>query len=179
MKLYSIAPDLEVRLLEPHDAGDVYTVIEANREHIRPWLSWAEQNRTEAEVREFIESAQSGFAERKMLAGGIWKADRFAGGIGCNLDMVNHTASAGYWIAREHEGKGVVTRATDGLVRHLFATYPLKRVEIRCQKENARSRAVPKRLGFREEGILRQALRIGERSVDVVVYAMLREEWRG
>ena len=55
----------------------------------------------------------------------------------------------------------------------------LNRVEIRAAPENRRSRAIPERLGFTEEGTLRQAERVGERYLDSAVYAMLAEDWKG
>ena len=45
--------------------------------------------------------------------------------------------------------------------------------------ENARSRAIPERLGFREEGVLRQVERVAGRMLDGVVYAMLADDWPG
>ena len=45
--------------------------------------------------------------------------------------------------------------------------------------ENARSRAIPERLGFTQEGTLRQVERVGDRDLDNVVYAMLAEDWKG
>jgi hypothetical protein len=53
------------------------------------------------------------------------------------------------------------------------------RVEIRAAPENARSRAIPERLGFTQEGTLRQVERVGDRYLDNVVYAMLAEHWKG
>ena len=53
------------------------------------------------------------------------------------------------------------------------------RVEIRAAQENARSRAIPERLGFTQEGTLRQVERVGDRYLDNVVYAMLAEDWKG
>ena len=50
---------------------------------------------------------------------------------------------------------------------------------IQAAVENARSRAIPERLGFREEGILREVERIGDRMLDDVVYAMLAADWPG
>jgi hypothetical protein len=53
------------------------------------------------------------------------------------------------------------------------------RVEIRAAPENARSRAIPERLGFTQEGTLRQVECVGDRYLDNVVYAMLAEDWKG
>jgi len=65
------------------------------------------------------------------------------------------------------------------LVDHAFGAWRLHRVEIRAGVENARSRAIPERLGFRREGVLREAERVGDRYVDQVVYAVLAGDWPG
>jgi ribosomal-protein-serine acetyltransferase len=63
------------------------------------------------------------------------------------------------------------------LLEHAFRAWKLNRVEIRAGARNTRSRAIPERLGFVEEGVLRQAERVGDRCVDHAVYSMLAAEW--
>ena len=64
------------------------------------------------------------------------------------------------------------------LVEHAFADLKLNRVTIPAAVENLRSRAVPKRLRFREEGVLRQAEWLYDHYVDHVLYALNRDEWQ-
>jgi hypothetical protein len=57
--------------------------------------------------------------------------------------------------------------------RYAFGAWRLHRVEIRAGVDNTRSRAIPERLGFTQEGVAREAKRAGGRSADQVVYAIL------
>jgi ribosomal-protein-serine acetyltransferase len=76
------------------------------------------------------------------------------------------------------QGRGTMTAAVRALVDHAFGEWGLHRVVIEAAVDNAPSRAVPERLGFREEGVRRAAERHGERYLDLVVYAMLAVDWR-
>jgi ribosomal-protein-serine acetyltransferase len=71
-----------------------------------------------------------------------------------------------------------MTRAVAALIEHAVSVLELNRIEIRAAVGNARSHAVPQRLGFREEGTLRQAERVGGVYLDVVVFSLLASEWR-
>ena len=70
-----------------------------------------------------------------------------------------------------------MTSAVIALTDHAFDTWRLNRIEIRAAVGNRRSRAVPERLGFTEEGVLREAELVGDRYVDHVVYAILARDW--
>ena len=100
-----------------------------------------------------------------------------AGVIGLEpIDSAHRTASIGYWLGAGQQGRGTMTRAVQALVEHAVSVLELNRIEIRAAVGNARSRAIPQRLGFREEGTLRQAERVGDAYLDIVVYSLLASE---
>ena len=102
-----------------------------------------------------------------------------AGAIGLHtIDAVNRSTSIGYWLDEAHSGRGIMTRACRAVVTAAFRDYGLHRVEIRCATGNYRSCAIPLRLGFVEEGLLRQAGFLCDRWVDLRVFSALEQEWR-
>jgi len=60
----------------------------------------------------------------------------------------------------------------------MFEVHLMHKVVISTAIDNPRSRAVAERLGFVQEGILRQVGRLRDRYVDVVFYGLLVDEWR-
>ncbi len=70
-----------------------------------------------------------------------------------------------------------MTEAVRALVEHAFGEWQLNRVEIRVAVGNERSAAIPERLGFVREGVLRQAERHADGFKDNVVYSALASEW--
>jgi len=93
------------------------------------------------------------------------------------MDWANRAASVGYWLGEAHQGRGTMTKACSALTSHAFSGMGLHRIEIRCAVENRKSRAIPERLGFRNEGLIRDAEWLYDRFVDHVVYGMLETEW--
>jgi ribosomal-protein-serine acetyltransferase len=103
---------------------------------------------------------------------------RIAGEVGHHrVDWHHRSTSIGYWLASVAQGRGTMTRAVRALVDWAFRGWGLNRVEVLASPGNARSRAVAERLGFTEEGTLRQAERVGERYLDNVVCSVLASEW--
>ncbi len=174
---FSLDDRRHLRLWEEADAAELYGVVDANRAYLARWMPWAAKE-TQEDALGFIRMSRKQLAENQGMQLAIIEAGTISGGLGYHrLDWENRATSIGYWIAERSQGKGTVTRATRALVDHAFAVWKLNRVEIRAGVENARSRAIPERLGFKQEGVLRQCERHGERYVDHAVYAMLAEQW--
>src|SRR4051812_24694107 len=137
-----------------------------------------------AEHPDKAETLDHALRARKRLVGNdgfetvIVDGDRIIGAIGYHgVDWRHRNTSIGYWLAEDHQGRGTMTAAVRALVDHAFERWDLHRVEIGAAVDNARSRAVPERLGFREEGVRRGAERFEGRYVDLVVYSVLAPEW--
>lgn len=163
---------------EPRHAEAYFALIDANRERLREWLAWVDDVKSPEDIRSFIERTQKHCAESGDVIVGIGYDGRVAGMISLDhVDLHNGTASIGYWLGAEFEGKGLVTQACRILLRHAFEELRLNRVVLCMQPDNERSKAVATRLGFSYEGTLRQdALHYGHR-VDHEVHSLLRDKW--
>jgi ribosomal-protein-serine acetyltransferase len=103
---------------------------------------------------------------------------RISGGVGFHrVDWVNRSTSIGYWLAADAQGRGLMTAAVTALLDYAFFEWELHRVIIEVIVGNERSRAIPERLGFRQEAILRDAKLVRGSHEDTWLYAMLAPEW--
>ncbi len=139
---------------------------------------WLEGGPTPEGIRGFLAHAEMRDAHGVGFWAGIWLGDELAGAIG--LEIANRTAGIGsidYLLGPAFRGRGVLTRAASALVAYAFESVGLHRLEILPDVENARSRAVAERLGFRLEGVLRDRLLYADGRGDQAIYALLRSEW--
>ena len=162
-----------------HHAGEITAVVRDNLERLKKWMPWAVDDYSIESAKDFVQRNLNTFTSGDAFSVLIRVNGTFAGTIGFhNLDRVNRHAQIGYWIAQDFEGRGIITRCCPLLIDYLFDDLQLNRVQINCNIENTRSRAIPERLGFKLEGIHRQIEYINGRFGDWAVYGMLKEEWR-
>ena len=173
-----LSETLVLRSVREEDARELYAVIHENREHLAPWMPWASGQTlagTDAFIRFAIDQERDGDGFQLALAEG----GAICGTVGFHRrDRENASTSVGYWIAADRQGRGLMTRAVAALAEHAFGELGIHRIELRAAPANARSRALAQRLGFREEGILREAERFGDEYRDLVLYSLLAGELR-
>lgn len=173
-----VEQDLEMRLVAEEYAEEVCEAVLRNFDHLHKWMQWAVEGYGIGHTRSFFSLSLRQFGRKESMNLLIFHKGSVIGGSGLNfIDTVNRGTEIGYWLDKEHTGKGVVTKCCRALIEHSFRELAMHRINIRVASENAPSRAIPERLGFTEEGTLRQAELLHGKFVDLVVYGLLRSDW--
>jgi ribosomal-protein-serine acetyltransferase len=171
---FDLSETTHLRHVTPRDADPLFDVTMANRAHLAPWMPWAVGRLHPDGQRAFLREAVRQHATGNGFQCAVLDGGRIVGSVGFHrIDRVHGATSIGYWLAEDAQGKGTMTSAVRTLIDHAFDVWDLHRVVIEAAPGNVRSRAVAQRLGFAEEGVLREVERVGDRWVDHVVYGLL------
>lgn len=166
-------------LLVPVDATEgpeLWEAVEGSRWHLERWLPWVPFNSSP--------DASMRYAEACAVDWDAGRAARFAvrdrasnellGVVGLDSCVHLHRASElGYWLRREYTGRGLMTEAARACLDFSFQRMGMHRVRCAAATDNAPSLRVIARLGFRFEGIAREAEWVGSRWLDHALFAKL------
>jgi ribosomal-protein-alanine N-acetyltransferase len=103
------------------------------------------------------------------------------GGIGLNQVKrgIAQSGIIGYWVGERYARQGFTEASTRLVTSFAFETLGLHRVEATCIPTNEASKRLLAKLGFQQEGYARQYLKIAGEWADHLLFAMIREEWKG
>lgn len=178
MKLH-ITDQLSVTPFTIEDAQALFELTDESRESLRKWLPWVDRIQRVEDTRQFIKFANMDREAQTRLIGAIKYNHTIIGVAGFNeVDWTNQIAKIGYWLGFEYKGKGWMTAVVRELIHYAFNEMELNRVEIRVAVHNVRSQKIPKRLGFANEGCIRQAEKLYDRFVDHTLYGLVKTEWK-
>ena len=160
------------------EAEETFRLVVRNDAHLRIWLPWLDRCATVEAMKGRIAAWSDESAKGESLHLAIRLHGEMVGAVGYNtISTFNRSATIGYWLSEHMRGRGVMSRTVRGLVGYGFAQRGLNRQVIAAATENHASRKVAERLGFRFEGVAREAEWIYGRKVDHAVYAVLASEW--
>lgn len=91
----------------------------------------------------------------------------------------SQSGTLGYWIGERFSRRGYMREAIQSVVHHAYSALDLSRIEAACLPENAASRGVLEKCGFKYEGVAQSYLQISGRWRNHVLYAALRLDRRG
>lgn len=176
---YQIDAEAELRLLELQHLQQFFGLAHGSRRHIGEWMFWIDEDYTLEDARRQIRQSLDRFVANDGFDAGIWFRGELAGCIRYRyIDWKHKNTELGYWLGSSFQGHGLVAKSCAALIDYAFGELRLHRVEIRCMSENVRSRRIPERLGFVQEGIVRQVRWKRDHYDDHIVYGMLADEWR-
>jgi ribosomal-protein-serine acetyltransferase len=160
-----------------------FALVEANYERLAHWFPDAFQEPPTMEgVRADLERVGQAWLGGSLLPLSIAvKAEdgwRLVGWAQLEIDGPARSAEVGYWLDAGFVGRGLVTRAVAAMLDHAFGPLGLDRVGLQTITDNTRSRSVAQRLGFTQEGVLREYAAFPDERRDLVVYGLLAREWR-
>lgn len=147
-----------LRPYTPEDAEALREAVVESRDHLRPWMPWADSHQSIEETREWLGRAIEKSMLREDMFVGMWQTEtgRYLGGTGLHpRNWEIPSFEVGYWLRKSAEGRGYVTEAVRLLVDFALTELKAQRIEIRCDERNVRSAAVARRLGFKQEALLR------------------------
>lgn len=171
---HRLSDTITLRLLQGHHAKILFDLVDSNRDHLRAWLPWVDKTLSENDTAGFISGMLLSFAITGAFTCGIWDREHLCGVVGFNkIDSHNRIGHIGYWLSKNAEGKGIMTDSCRTLIEHGLKEYGLNRIVITVATQNLKSQAIPDRLGFLREGVLRDAEWLYDHYVDLTVNALI------
>jgi Acetyltransferases, including N-acetylases of ribosomal proteins len=170
---------LLIRMPLPGDGTVVYESILFSINELKQWLPFAQHEQSEQSIEANLREAHSKFILREDLRLLIFdrETNQFIGSSGLhNPNWRIPKFEIGYWIDSRFSGRGYMTEAVQGIADFAFSELKARRVEIRCDSLNARSKAIPERLGFTLEGTFRNddVSADGSRLRDTFIFAKVK-----
>ncbi len=167
---------LTLRAPHPDFAEEMNAAIGDSFGELRAWMDWAQVMPTVEQSRAQQARARRAYLAREDMQMTLFHGDRIVGASGLHrIDWSIPRFEIGYWVRTPDVGQGYASEAADALGRFAFDRLGARRVEIRVDTRNTRSRAIPERLGYEFEGILRHdAIHVDGSIRDTALYARVR-----
>jgi RimJ/RimL family protein N-acetyltransferase len=173
---------LVIRCYEPRDAPLTKDAVDTSREHLRPWMPWADNDPITLEQQmDLLRVFRSEFDAGENFAYGIFSADETeqVGGTGLHPRIGPGGLEIGYFVRANATRRGYITESTAALTRVGFEIAAADRIEIRIEPGNTASMGIPRKLGFVEEATLKRRLpgRGDGPLRDVTIFTQFREDF--
>lgn len=173
--------DITLRPFREGDAAELFALIERDRTYLAEFLPWVDGIKTLEDETKFVESVMSrpSTGSDASVTFIIEYLSEIAGTIGIRVaNPQTHTGEIGYLLAEAMQHRGVMTRSCRAATAHGFAEMAMRRIEIFADPTNPKSRAIPLRLGYADNGIVPYTMRGSGETQQMAAYSMTIEAWR-
>ena len=171
---------INIRPLEMGDAPAMYLSVRESLDELKRWMSWAHDDYSERETREWISSARAHWNSDTHYAFAITDPGNsiFFGAVSLSyIHPIYKFCNLGYWVRASQYGHRYAARAARLAAQFAFEKLGLVRVEIVIAVGNERSLKVAERCEAHYEGILRNRMIIHSQVCDAVMYSLLPSDF--
>ncbi len=155
-------------------AYEIFEIVDGQRAWLGEWLEWVDYTQC-------VEDVYPHFWNKcKADARGYYITvdGKIVGSVDfVDMSMRHKTAEIGYWLSRDMNGRGIMTRAVRELEKFAFDVLGINRVVIGADVGNIPSQRVAERCGYVREGVARGDFVLRGESRDTVKYSKLKSEW--
>ncbi len=182
MHLKTTLPDRTPIVLRPPTEDDIPRVFEAaNSSHkeLSRWMPWCHADYSIADAEAWVRETIASSSEHSFI---LWdKTEKLClGTCGLNDILAKHRcANLGYWVRTSHAGRGIASAATLKVAQFGFTEAGLVRVEIVAAVGNLASQRVAEKVQATREGIIRNGLVHGEKTLDAVLFSLIPADLLG
>ncbi len=176
----TINEHIHIELINTIHAATLFNMVDANRHHLRIWLPFVDRMQEISFAENFIKGSIERNHNGIEYAFIIYENKQAVGRIGVyNIHQQNGIGEIGYWLISTAQSKGIITNCCKALIAYCFNTLNLNRIEIKCATQNTKSMSIPKRLGFTQEAILKEAELLYDYYVDLYLFVLLKKGFMG
>lgn len=174
---------LIIRCYKPEDAARLHEAITTSMDHLSPWMPWINQEAGAVEGKlDRIRTFRGEFDLGKDYVFGIFNKPetKLIGSTGLHTRIGEGAREIGYWISAEFLNQGFALEAVGALIKTGFEIEGLSRIEIHCTVENIRSQAIPRKLGFKLETVLKSnPMDVEEFFRETMIWSLLKSDYDG
>jgi RimJ/RimL family protein N-acetyltransferase len=171
-----------LRLIKPGDASGFFQLVNNNYDRLKDFFAGTvAQNQSENDSVLFIQEALVKYSSGNYYPFIISEIDnRIIGFIDIkNIDIKIPKAEIGSFIDTNYASKGIITFFLSEILGHFFIDLEFEKMYLRTHQANTSAQIVAKKLGFKEEGILRKDYRTTDgKLIDLIYYGILKDEYQ-
>ncbi len=169
--------NLKLELINECHSYLIFELVNNNRAYLSEWMSFVDKMQTVEYAEFFINGTMQRNKEGSEYAFVIILNDEIIGRIGVyKIDNQNKICEIGYWIAEVFQGKGIISKSCQAIIKFCFSEFQLNRIEIKCGAANFKSQAIPEKLNFTKEGIIGQGELINDEFIDLYLYSLIKSD---
>jgi RimJ/RimL family protein N-acetyltransferase len=173
---------IELHRWRPAHAPGLCAAVSASLDELRPWMPWAQEEPTVEGHVAVLADGEDRFDQDLEWQYVVVEppTGQVAGAVGLHRRGGPATVEIGYWIRTDATGRGYATMASRALTGAAFTHLThVDTVEIRMDRGNRRSAAVPPRLGFHRVAEVDQEIDAPGQCGRWWVWQMTRQRWEG